>query len=106
MRTGPTDWFRLGHVEAVRAALGATGVAPPPVEPGPLAERLARVAEVATAAGGTCLVRDGELHLVDDDDFTLGALAQRVLSALWAEDLAGTLARGRGTVVVRVPSPR
>ena len=105
VRTAAGDWFRLGHVEAVRAAVGAAGVEPPPVEAGTLADRLARVAEVATAAGGSVLVKDDgspALHLSADGDFALGALAQRVLAALWTERLTGRVERGRAGTLVRV----
>ena len=100
LRPAASDWFRLGHVEAVRAAIGAGSVPPPPVVPGTRAERLARAAQVATATGaGRCAVEDGDggplLRLSAPDAFELGALAQRVLAALWAEDLAGTVERER-----------
>nr|WP_281373186.1 coenzyme F420-0:L-glutamate ligase [Kineococcus aurantiacus] len=106
VRDAAGDWFRLGHVEAVRAALGAGGVEPPPVAPGPVPERLGRAAEVALAAGpvtgGAVTVEGPELHLRAADEFSLGALTQRVLSALWAEFLAGLVQRGPDGVVVRV----
>ncbi|WP_432482217.1 coenzyme F420-0:L-glutamate ligase [Kineococcus esterisolvens] len=112
LRAAAADWFRLGHVEAVRAAIGATAVDAPPVVPGTPAERLARVADVATAGGtGRCLVKDDgagpALHLSADDAFELGALAQRVVAALWTEDLEGTLTRSGGReAVVRVAPVR
>ncbi|WP_337063151.1 coenzyme F420-0:L-glutamate ligase [Kineococcus sp. G2] len=111
LRPAATDWFRLGHVEAVRAAIGAGAVDAPPVVPGPLAERLARAAEVAQAGGtGRCLVKDDGrgplLRLSADDAFDLGALAQRALAALWAEDLAGAVERdGARDALVRVSAP-
>jgi coenzyme F420-0:L-glutamate ligase/coenzyme F420-1:gamma-L-glutamate ligase len=54
LRPGDQDWFRLGHVEAVRAALGAppgTAAVPPrPVEPGTAVRRLRRAVRIALAA--------------------------------------------------------
>jgi coenzyme F420-0:L-glutamate ligase/coenzyme F420-1:gamma-L-glutamate ligase len=54
LREGDADWFRFGHVEAVRAALGlppgTDGVAPVPLIPGDAAERLRRAVDVALAA--------------------------------------------------------
>ncbi|WP_432495587.1 coenzyme F420-0:L-glutamate ligase [Kineococcus gypseus] len=111
VRPAAGDWFRLGHVEAVRAALGASAVEAPPVVPGGTAERLGRVAAVATAGGpGSCRVEDDGtgalLRLGAEDAFELGALAQRVLAALWTEDLAGDVRRDgeRGAEVRVVPA--
>jgi len=103
VRSAASDWFRLGHVEAVRAALGATGVDAPPVVAGSVAERTQRAVEVAVAGGaGRCRLAGDTLHLDADDDFGRGVLAQRVLAALWTEDLAGTVQRGEDGVVVTV----
>ncbi|MFD0483000.1 coenzyme F420-0:L-glutamate ligase [Kineococcus sp. GCM10028916] len=110
VRAAAGDWFRLGHVEAVRAALGAGSVEPPPVEAGTLLERLERAAEVACAAGPVAgaviaVEDDGSgpaLRLEAEDDFALGALAQRTLAALWTEFLVGLLDREEGSVLVRV----
>jgi coenzyme F420-0:L-glutamate ligase / coenzyme F420-1:gamma-L-glutamate ligase len=53
LRAGGGDWFRWGHVEAVRAALGvppgAGGVRARPMDPGDAAQRLRRALEVARA---------------------------------------------------------
>ncbi|WP_240899437.1 coenzyme F420-0:L-glutamate ligase [Kineococcus indalonis] len=115
LRPPASDWFRLGHVEAVRAAIGAADAPPPPVVPGTRAEQLERVAQVAAAGGpGRCSVEDGEgggdgplLRLRAEDAFSLGALAQRALAALWTEDLTGTVERrGPRAALVRVaPAP-
>ena len=110
VRAAAGDWFRLGHVEAVRAALGAGSVEPPPVEAGTLLERLGRAAEVACAAGPVAgavvaLEDDGSgpaLRLEAEDDFALGALTQRALAALWTEFLVGLVDREEGSVLVRV----
>ena len=61
VRVGPTDWFRHGHVEAVRAALGAVPVAPPALDP-------------ATEAVGVRLARALEVAL--GDDVLQGAIAE------------------------------
>ncbi|WP_284283576.1 coenzyme F420-0:L-glutamate ligase [Arsenicicoccus piscis] len=57
VRTGPGDWFALGHVEAVRAALGVAPGSPEseavglvPVHDEPAEARLTRVARLATHA--------------------------------------------------------
>jgi coenzyme F420-0:L-glutamate ligase / coenzyme F420-1:gamma-L-glutamate ligase len=111
VRTAAGDWFRLGHVEAVRAALGAGSVEPPPVDPGTLPDRLGRAVDVARAAGPggvSVVVEDGggapALRLGGEDAFDLGVLTQRVLAALWTESLAGIVDRapGGGDVRVRV----
>ena len=97
VRTGPTDWFRMGHLEAVRAALGvppgsaeseAVGIRPLHRET--LPDRVARVVRLAlhgtaeTAAvehaGSTIAVRAA-------DDFALGSTMTRLLTAAWTEDL-------------------
>jgi coenzyme F420-0:L-glutamate ligase / coenzyme F420-1:gamma-L-glutamate ligase len=101
LRPAASDWFRLGHVEAVRAALGAGALAPPSVLPASRADRMRRAVAVALAAEADPArwrVEPGEQAVVlaagvaagAGDPATLvalGALAQRVVSALWAEDL-------------------
>jgi coenzyme F420-0:L-glutamate ligase/coenzyme F420-1:gamma-L-glutamate ligase len=117
VRTAASDWFRLGHVEAVRASLGAGSVEPPPVEAGTLLERLERTAEVACAAGpaaGASVVVEDDgtgpaLRLGAEDDFALGVLTQRVLAAAWTEFLLGLVDRdpdGGGVLVRVVELPR
>ena len=55
VRRPEEDWFRYGHVEAVRAALGVPpgtrGVPPRPVVAGDAADRLRRAVTVALAGG-------------------------------------------------------
>ncbi|HET9656427.1 MAG TPA: coenzyme F420-0:L-glutamate ligase [Kineosporiaceae bacterium] len=55
LRSADQDWFRYGHVEAVRAALGVPpgeGPVPPrPVEPGGTGERVERALAVVRAGG-------------------------------------------------------
>ncbi|MEJ5887608.1 coenzyme F420-0:L-glutamate ligase [Pseudokineococcus marinus] len=111
-RTGPSDWFAYGHVEAVRAALGSApgAVEPPPVDPAADTDRarLRRALAVATGPGAP----DGARAVLDDptagptagptartgsaaaavvavsgSPLAVGALAERVRLALWAEGL-------------------
>ncbi|PPK97799.1 coenzyme F420-0:L-glutamate ligase/coenzyme F420-1:gamma-L-glutamate ligase [Kineococcus xinjiangensis] len=109
LRAPGEDWFRLGHVEAVRAALGAAHLAPPPVAPGPVGERVRRAVAVALAAGGggcTALPHGREVRLAGGDGVALGMLVQRLLAALWAEDLRGVLRRDGDVVVVSAETAR
>jgi coenzyme F420-0:L-glutamate ligase/coenzyme F420-1:gamma-L-glutamate ligase len=96
VRTGPGDWFALGTVEAVRAALGvepgtpeslAVGV-PPPVG-STRREALRRAVGLALAGvptGRADVVADS-LTLGADDPFQLGRLTARIEAALWTERL-------------------
>ncbi len=104
LREPAGDWFRLGHVEAVRAALGVGvgagsgpgDVEPPSVLPEPVAHRARRAVAVA-AVGLPPAVRidlppgPGLRAELTGDPFWCGVAGQRLLAALWAEDLAGTL---------------
>jgi coenzyme F420-0:L-glutamate ligase/coenzyme F420-1:gamma-L-glutamate ligase len=99
LRDPASDWFRLGHVEAVRAALGCVpgAVEPPSVLPEPVAHRTARAASVAlTAAPDLAGEPPHEVVAVDGgarvrvrvpDPFAAGVCASRLRTALWAEDL-------------------
>jgi coenzyme F420-0:L-glutamate ligase / coenzyme F420-1:gamma-L-glutamate ligase len=105
LRPAASDWFRLGHVEAVRAALGAGALAPPSVLPASRADRMRRAVAVALAAeadparwrvepGEQSVVLAADVATGPGDPATLvalGALAQRVVSALWAEDLGAAV---------------
>ncbi|WP_088313735.1 coenzyme F420-0:L-glutamate ligase [Kineosporia sp. R_H_3] len=122
LRAGAGDWFRLGHVEAVRTALGAPpahDVEPPHVvreDVATLARRAVRLAlrhrlvgaALAVAADVTTeLEPDGSRHalvtLRADDRFALGAVAERLGAAAWAEDLVATvLEEGPRHVVLRL----
>jgi coenzyme F420-0:L-glutamate ligase / coenzyme F420-1:gamma-L-glutamate ligase len=103
VRVGPGDWFALGHVEAVRAALGVSAgsaaseeVGIRSVQPGePLAVRVGRVVALALldvpegsadvgvdAASGTA-----EVALGATDDYELGRLVVRVEVAAASEGL-------------------
>lgn len=107
MRPAAQDWFRHGHVEAVRTALGVpqTGpgsVPPPSVLPEGLSERVHRAVQVAEgglipAAAGVhveSLEATAASQLrVSGPAFWCGMLVQRLLAALWSEDVTGTLTR-------------
>lgn len=107
------DWFRWGHVEAVRAALGAPpgtdGVAPRPLVGGDASQRLLRALEVAVAgdpglaalvevrpgrhgtarAAVTCSPRGGRpgTPALPAALIALGRFCERVLVAGRSEDL-------------------
>jgi coenzyme F420-0:L-glutamate ligase/coenzyme F420-1:gamma-L-glutamate ligase len=100
VRRGAGDWFALGHVEAVRAALGVlpgsidaaeTGL--PPVGAEPFGDRVARVLAVAlrdTPGAGAdiaCGEESAELTLSAADPFTLGRLVARLEVAARGESL-------------------
>lgn len=99
LRDTASDWFRLGHVEAVRAALGVPvgAVEAPSVEPEPLRHKAQRALEVAwfmppeVRDATSCDLRvegdDVVITLTSTDEFAAGMLAARLLAALWAEDL-------------------
>ncbi len=106
VRTGPGDWFALGHVEAVRTSLGvppgtarAKRLGIPAADPEPLAVRAARVLAVALHGvpdGGIDVepVRDDavEVVVVAPDGFTLGRIATRLEVAAHSESLVAELA--------------
>ncbi len=111
LRDPASDWFRLGHVEAVRQALGVApgAVEAPSVLPEPPRHRAARALDVALrgAAELACdaaVDDDGTVTLVARDGFDAGLATGRLLAALWSEDLAGSVAADRAThrVVVTV----
>jgi coenzyme F420-0:L-glutamate ligase / coenzyme F420-1:gamma-L-glutamate ligase len=124
---GPgSDWFALGHVEAVRTALGAPpgtpGVDPTPMVPDGVEARLRRAVAVTLAGpdpfGGTVTIRrpgdqqrDGATVVVDASAgplavLTLGAAVQRLVAAAWAEGLRLTVAtEDRAVTLVARLSP-
>jgi coenzyme F420-0:L-glutamate ligase/coenzyme F420-1:gamma-L-glutamate ligase len=111
LRDSGSDWFRLGHVEAARAALGVGpgDVEPPSVLPEPLRHRVQRAVQVSLAGGFAVAVEvsdDGSTCTLHGEPFACGAVSQRLLVALWAEDLAGQLAMHdhRDVVVVATTS--
>jgi coenzyme F420-0:L-glutamate ligase/coenzyme F420-1:gamma-L-glutamate ligase len=106
LRAAGQDWFRFGHVEAVRAALGVdpAAVEPPRTPTDDAGARLARVLDVAlrqdlsTRPGSdpvppTTAERTGTTAVLTVEGgawawFRLGELAQRVSAAAWTEDLS------------------
>ena len=107
------DWFRNGHVEAVRLALGVDvdAVEAPSVMPEALAHKASRALQVALMGHERVeadVTEDAEAVSVSlrGNDFELGAVSERLLAALWSEDLAGRLERDvsapAGALVVRV----
>jgi coenzyme F420-0:L-glutamate ligase/coenzyme F420-1:gamma-L-glutamate ligase len=113
LRPARTDWFRHGHVEAVRASLGVPDgvVAAPSIPPDDVPTRLGRVLTLAqhggqgmlgplersAFAGRSVLCSQtgdqAEVTVVTedpapDDWLALGALAARLQAAAWSEDLA------------------
>ena len=103
VRVGPGDWFALGHVEAVRAALGVSAgsaaseeVGIRSVQPGePLAARVGRVVALALLdvpegsadVGGDAASGRAEVALGATDDYALGRLVVRVEVAAASEGL-------------------
>lgn len=134
VRTGPSDWFGHGRVEAVRAALGvepgsdaaqSVGLAPAQPETDRF-EAVGRAARVALhrsdttpgstdrpdrfePVGGTADIGQDSVTLGADSPFELGYLAARFQVALWAESLAGAFgspaADGRTLVVTITTRP-
>lgn len=116
VRTGPGDWFALGHVEAVRAALGvapgsqdSTDVGLRSVAPEPLADRVGRVVALAlhdVEDGSADVDVSGEvaeLVLAAPDPYDLGRLVTRAQVAAASEDLsAEVVARGPASTTLRV----
>lgn len=106
VRTGPGDWFALGHVEALRQALGVEPGSPDSEAVGirsvgaeTFAERVARVVALTLFADEDASVdleldatrADGDgravVTLGAADDFALGRLTQRFEIAAASEDL-------------------
>ncbi|GAB3598925.1 hypothetical protein GCM10027446_30200 [Angustibacter peucedani] len=109
LRDSGSDWFRLGPVEAVRAALGVSAgeVEPASVLPEPLRHRAVRATQVAGAGelvGGADDSAAVVLVVREPDAFERGRLVQRLLVALWAEDLVGEPVGSSGEVRVH-PGP-
>ena len=120
VRTGPGDWFALGHVEAVRAALGAppgsaeaAGVGVAATGPEPLADRVGRVVALAlldVPDGSADVAVDeaagsAELSLAAPDPYDLGRLVARVAVAASAEALSCSApVRGASSATVRLTS--
>lgn len=122
VRRGGADWFALGHVEAVRAALGvspgtheALDIGVPAAGPEEVSIRLSRACALALADGlGTIPDRHPRAHLAGarpalaaarldvvqygvvaeaPDELTLGVLLGRLLPALASENIPAAFAR-------------
>ena len=102
VRTGPTDWFGSGRVEAVRASLGveagtelARKVGIPSALPEPPATRIARARRVALLGveGVSASTGPEGVVLQGEDAFTLGVAASRLVVALHGEGLVGRVER-------------
>ncbi|GAA4109876.1 coenzyme F420-0:L-glutamate ligase [Knoellia locipacati] len=110
VRTGPGDWFAMGHVEAVRAALGVAPGSPDSEAVGirsvgaeTFADRVSRVVALTLLADEDASVdlevtaetadRDAAavVTLGAADDFALGRLTQRLEVAAASEDLVAAL---------------
>jgi coenzyme F420-0:L-glutamate ligase / coenzyme F420-1:gamma-L-glutamate ligase len=98
VRTGPEDWFALGRVESVRAALGAPPgsvaagqVGIPPAGPDARAGALARAVRLALRDDeeATADVGEDSVTLGADGPYALGRLVARLQAALWCDGLAG-----------------
>lgn len=92
VRVGPSDWFSYGSVEAVRASLGVQpgdAVAPPLLvaddTPSARVERALSVASGGSAPSGVTVSADGTGFTVTGPPAKVGAMAERLRVALWAE---------------------
>jgi coenzyme F420-0:L-glutamate ligase / coenzyme F420-1:gamma-L-glutamate ligase len=115
VRVGPGDWFALGHVESLRAALGvgpgsalSQEVGIRPVQPGePLRARVGRVVALAlldVPEGSADVGVDehngsAEVTLAAPDGYELGRLVVRAEVAAASEGLAARHVRRTGTAV-------
>ena len=119
VRTGPGDWFALGHVEAVRTALGAApgsaaaeAVGVPSVRPDERLDlRVGRVValtllaspEAAADVGVDEVAGSAEVALGAGDDYELGRLVTRLEVAASSEGLlAEATGRAPGTATFRL----
>ncbi len=95
------DWFRYGHVEAVRAALAAgvteppNHVAAPSVQPETVAVRANRALELALAAFPTLVtgavteaMEEVTVEVTAGSAYAMGVTAARLHVALWSEHLS------------------
>lgn len=106
LRAAAEDWFRYGHVEAVRLALGVeldVAVAPR-VGPESLHDKASRAVEAACHPYPT-LTADLTSHGAEvvvslrGNAFELGGVCARLLVALWAEELDGVVEHDPRAVV-------
>ncbi|KGN28980.1 hypothetical protein N798_16220 [Knoellia flava TL1] len=116
VRTGPGDWFAMGHVEAVRAALGIGPGSPESEQVGIRAVGGETFGDVVGRVVAVTLMHDedasvdlqvveggepstqgtasAEVTLGAGDDFSLGRLAQRLEVAAAGEGLSVSLGAG------------
>lgn len=104
VRSGPSDWFRHGHVEAVWSALARAGVVAnvraPAIDPDAedIGVRLNRAISIALACPGADEVAvdhsgvraggDATRRIaIQGPHFAVGRVLERMLSAAWAEDV-------------------
>ncbi|MGL5864958.1 MAG: coenzyme F420-0:L-glutamate ligase [Dermatophilaceae bacterium] len=109
VRTGAGDWFALGHVEAVRAALGAAPgsdaaahVGVPATDPEPIAARVTRVVALALlhdedGGADVALGTGADVALGTGADVALGTGADVAAVTLTSSD-----AYGLGRLVARL----
>ncbi|MFV0462270.1 MAG: coenzyme F420-0:L-glutamate ligase [Nostocoides sp.] len=101
VRTGPGDWFAVGHYEAVRAALGvppgsqqarACGIRPTTPEADPAAALTRAVAVALTGEGPDVGIDVGDDHvqITGGNEYAVGRLVARLEAALWTEELTVT----------------
>ncbi|MEO7745688.1 MAG: coenzyme F420-0:L-glutamate ligase [Actinomycetota bacterium] len=111
LRDPASDWFRYGHLEAVRLSLGVPRgvVEPPSVTAESLQHRVQRSLDVAVAGSPgpvTCAaVMDGEscaVTVTSPDPYVVGWVIARLAASLWSEDLEGTTERDAEGVSCRV----
>lgn len=100
VRTGVTDWFGYGRVEAVRAALGvepgtelAAQVGIPPAAPDTREGALSRAVRLALHAlpGATADVGPLRITVGADSPYELGVATARLQTALWCDGLEGSV---------------
>lgn len=110
VRVGPTDWFRHGHVEAVRTALGEAAVDPPALDPATESVRVRLDRAIAVTLGparragkiaddtGALAVRTDYLApsrqwqvRISGHGFAVGRASARLEAAAWSEDLVAEL---------------
>ncbi|HET7475549.1 MAG TPA: coenzyme F420-0:L-glutamate ligase [Dermatophilaceae bacterium] len=111
VRVGAQDWFSLGHVEAVRAALGvrpgtqeAAAAGIPSTLPEDRAAVVARCLRVALHGQGADIVAaraDDRVTLAGPDAFRLGFVTSRLVTSLAAEGVGATVHRVNGAAEVR-----